>query len=685
MIRETAPIPLRGGLNLVTPPMELPPGMLIAGYNYEPLERGYGRIQGYERFDGRPRPSDAHFWVLTFSALQSPLTVGDILYGETSGATAFVCEAPTTDDEGGGIVLLTGLSGEFEDGESVSIGPTPVATVVQTIYGGQEASGQLQTAIAFTRGRIEPVPGSGPVRGVWVYDDKVWAFRDTADSLAGGMYLATEDGWKLQGLGHEMTFRDGTSEFLAGLSEGLDGGTSGAFAVLQRTIKESGDWDLGTAAGRMILFGLTGAFEAGETITGASSSGSATVDSVAVANTLPAGGFYRFDNFNFFGSKTTHRMYAANGVGPAFEWDGSVFVSLPTGVRPDLDRPSAIAAHRNHLFVSYSGGSLQFSAIGNPYSWDVVDGAGEIGFGETIHELVSMVDGVLGVFGPTRVGVLYGSGSADFELRMLSDDSGAAEHTVQVMETPIYLDARGVRSLESTQQFGNFSRGTLTRLIEPMVRDIRRGDGKRAIASVRIRMKDQYRLFLSDGTGIAIYTGREYPECMTFDIGDMQVFCTCSGDMADGTERVFAGAEDGYVYELDRGTSFDGGAIKAFVRLPFNHLGRPQTMKRWHKIVVEADASPSSCITVAYSTNYGNPRYHDGFDRDVDMRGGGGYWNEVNWNQFYWSSQVEGEAESHIFGIGTNLSLVFISESAVEPSHTLHGLSVEFSPRRLKR
>ena len=683
MIRETAPIPLRGGLNLVTPPMELPPGMLIAGYNYEPLERGYGRISGYERFDGRPRPSDAEFWVMSFTDMSQTILKGALITGADSGAQAFAC-LDAVDGEGGRSVTLTGLTGEFQEGETFEIGGSAAGVVTQVEYGLQEMSVALHAAIETTRSHIEAVPGSGPVRGVWVYDEKVWAFRDNEAGTACVMYLATADGWKAKSLGHEIRFKEGTDEFLTDLSEGIDGGTSGAFAVMLRIITESGDWSLGTAAGRMILHGLQGVFSVGETITGQSSAGSAKVDTVAVANELPNGGHYRFDNFNFYGSADTYRMYGVNGVGPAFEWDGSAFVTLGTGARADLDKPTTIVAHRNHLFVGYSGGSLQFSGIGNPHSWSVLDGAGEIGFGEEIVALTSMVDGVLGIFGPRRVGILYGSSAADFEMRLLSDDSGAVEHTVQVMGTPIYLDARGVRSLESTQQFGNFSRGTLTQLVEPLVRAIKRG-GRKAIASLRIRAKDQYRLFLSDGTGLMIYTGRQFPECCTFDVGSLRAFSSCSDNLIDGSELVFVGGEDGFVYEMERGTSFDGAPIKAFMRLAFNHLGRPQTMKRWHKVVVEADASPQSQITFSYSTSYGNPSYHDGFIDDVNMRGGGGYWNEVNWNQFYWSSQVEGQAETHIDGIGTNLSLVLISEAAYEPPHTIHGLSVEFSPRRLKR
>ena len=46
------------------------------------------------------------------------------------------------------------------------------------------------------RALIEAVPGSGPVRGVAVYKDAVYAFRDNAGATALGMYRASAYGWQ---------------------------------------------------------------------------------------------------------------------------------------------------------------------------------------------------------------------------------------------------------------------------------------------------------------------------------------------------------------------------------------------------------------------------------------------------------------------------------------------------------
>ena len=125
---------MSGGLDLATPPIAMPPGKAIAAINYEPDVAGYTSFGGYERYDGKPRPSDA---------------------------------ANRTD------------------------------------------------TIAARRAIIQAVPGTGPVRGVWVYNDDVYAFRDQTDGFA-GMFKASPGGWVPQTFGQRMEFVDGAHDLHRG-------------------------------------------------------------------------------------------------------------------------------------------------------------------------------------------------------------------------------------------------------------------------------------------------------------------------------------------------------------------------------------------------------------------------------------------------------------------------------------
>ncbi len=125
-MRRSKHYPLEGGLNEVTPPLSLKGGELYGCSNYEPGPKGgYSRIDGFERLDGRPAPSDASYWILNFDAgnVVAP-AIGAIANGATSGASGIVgtvvLESGAWDGTGAGYLVLYEVSGGFIDNESIS-------------------------------------------------------------------------------------------------------------------------------------------------------------------------------------------------------------------------------------------------------------------------------------------------------------------------------------------------------------------------------------------------------------------------------------------------------------------------------------------------------------------------------------------------------------------------------------
>lgn len=694
MSQRTKFFPLRGGLDLISPAIEVNAGRAIGGVNYEPLERGYGRILGYERIDGRTKASDAVYGVLPYTDGSAVITAGQTVTGGTSGATgkalidAIVDSGTTGGGDAAGRLILTEISGTFVDEEDLEVSASPVAVAAGecAIGGAAEQDDHLEWQLEASdqaRALIEAVPGSGAIRGVFDFDGVRWAVRDNEGGTAGILYKSSAAGWVQEpsAFGNELFFDAGTAAFEEG--ETVTGGTSGATASVRRVIVTDGAWGDSDAEGRLILGAITGTFQDDETIT--SAGGSATVAGTASAITLPAGGRYDFRAYNFTGLANQRAMYFVNGVGRAFEYRDGVLTPLRTGLSDALDKPTHLETHRNHLFLAFAGGSLQHSGIGDPYSWSVVQGAGEIALGESVTGLLSVVDGVLVIAGATRLAVLYGSSSANWDLRTLSDDSGAAAYSLQRIGDPIYLDDRGVRTLPAAEAFGNFVRGTATRSIEPLMRSLLRG-GRTPAATVRIRAKDQYRIIWDNGTGLAIYFGRDEAECMPLDFGDLRVSCACSTKDGENREIVIVGGTDGFVYEMESGDSFDGEAIVAFLRLPFNHLGSPTQLKRWHKTTLEVDAPPVADLRLVTEIDYGSPYQPGGIEHQFTVNGGGAFWSESAWSSFWWSTQVEGLAIAWIDRLSTNLSLcIFSGENGVEAPHTIHGLTLHFTYRGLKR
>lgn len=680
---------LSGGLDQESAAIAVPAGRVIATLNHESVSRGYQRTQGYERYDGQPSPAAAAFYVASFTNGTIIFVAGQTVTGYVSGATALVLSVPALtsgawNGTGVGTLILHRLVGTFIPGEALRVAGVThaVLAAVPTQGDGNEDASSLAYLIAardYARSLIQPVPGAGPVRGIIWYEGAARAWRDNIGATAGVMHRSSATGWVAPDLGKSVLFTNGgTYEIQVG--DVVIGSVSGATGTVRTIVTDAGtNWNVSTATGTIVLDSVVGTFVAEELSVG-SNIYIASITMAPVAYVFPPGGRYEFDIFNFYGTVGYERAYGVNGVGKAFEYDGSSVIAITTGM--PVDSPFLVAAHKNHLFLGFEKGSLQHSDLGEPRSFTARLGAAELGMGHELTGIIPNATATLLVTTDTTLGVLTGNDSSDWLLEGLSDEAGAKAHSAQRIGQIIYLDNRGVRSVAATQNYGNFKLSTYTNLIQTEL-DAKRSRGAQPCASMTIKSKDQYLLFFTDGSGISIYFGRKNPEPMLFEY-PFVVTCSWVAEV-DGVERAFVGCDNGYVYELNVGTSFDGAEIEAFLQLPFIHQGGPRVLKRYHKAVAEIVAGPGTQLAMVGEFNYGDG-YQPLTQEDLfGVAGGGGLWGLSNWADFYWDSPTVANAESYLQGIGKNLSIIFLSRSATMDGYILQGLTVMFSPRGTMR
>lgn len=687
MPQQTYFFPLGGGLDLITPPIRMPPGRAIGAVNYEAGPKGYRRIDGFERFDGQPKPSAASYWVLNFDAGSAEISEGDTVTDGTSGATGValidgVVESGTYGgSDAAGYLVLTAVSGTFGDGNDLEVSAAKKAeadgTAVELAGDGDNHDTWLQDAIETARTAITAIPGSGVIRGIGFLNGDVYAFRDNAGGTAGTMWKATSSGWTQQTFGKEIAFTSGSTEISE--QDTIDGLISGASATVERVVLQSGAWSDGDAAGYLVLSGQTGTFQS-EGIEVASSGDLATIGGDSTAIALTNGGRYECVETNFFGASNLTRMYFVNSVDTAFEWDGTVLAPIKTGMTTDT--PVHVAEHKNHLFLSFAGGSAQHSGIGDPFAWSVVLGASEIGLGQEVTGFSTGLVHSLVILGQNKIAILYGNDSSDFVLEEIRDDAGAIEWTAQYLGSLLYLDDHGVRDLRMARQFGDFGMGELTKLVEPLIRAYK-ATGVTAKASIRCRAKDQYRIFWSDGTGTSIFLHHKMPEITQFSY-DITAQCAVSGEDSSGNEIMFFGDEDGFVYQIDKGNSYDGSEMTAILRLTFTHLGSPTINKRFHHATADIDAGVDTSLSVLAEYDYaGTAVSPDSFT--LALEGGGGFWDDVDWDEFNWDGPYAESGSIPLNGRGVNISLAFLSQQTYEAPHTIHGMTIHYSERGLRR
>jgi hypothetical protein len=586
--------PLRGGLDQETPAIFGAPGRAIACLNHESVAAGYQRTEGFERFDGRIAPSDETFYTLTFTAGSTAFVGGTTVTGGTSGATGRIIAAADmlsgsfSGGNAAGILAIHRITGVFVAGEALRVGGVTFATLATVPVLGDPTVDTLHlswlvAAQTYARSLIQPLDTVGGIRGVLINQfGQVCAFSDLAGQ--GALYVAGNVGWVHRNLETQLLFTGGAYRPVAGsgFADTITGVTSGATAKVRSIFIDSGSYATSDAKGIYIINTLVGNFLPGEQVRVAVGQivGIATTAQTAVQ--LPNGGRYSFRLFNFYATGIPE-VYAINRVGQAFEFDGSYIGFISTGMA--LDMPTKIAEHKNQLFLGFAGGSLQNSVVGNPRSYSGVAGAAEIGVGGDITNLIGNTADVMLIFTTRRIYALTGNDSSDFVLSPQgSDDSdtGAKEFTAQRIGQVVYLDDGGVRSVASGPFFGNFRLGTYTQnVVKELAR--KKAAGVTAVGSCVIKSKSQYLLFFSDGSGISLFFGLKQPEVMLFTYP----FVVSAGPfvgMINNVERVFVGATNGYVYELNKGHELRRRGDSRLPPAPVQRLRRPAAQQAVHDL-----------------------------------------------------------------------------------------------------
>lgn len=657
---------IAGGMDIVGSPIFSKPGTARIAYNYEwSTGGGLERIGGIEPFDGRTSPSSATYVYLQCSATISGISLGNTVDGATSGASGKVIYLS------GAYIAMTRVTGSFE-AEDLEVGGIVKATVSNA---APAVDGFLDNTLAKLaaddyQADITKVPGSGRVRGVALLNDEVYAWRDNAGATAMVIHKATSSGWTAVSMFHQISFTAGSNDYAEGdtLSQG------GVTATVKRVVLESGTWAGGTAAGRLIITVPSGGvFAAGA----AAGGGACTLSGASALITLSPGGRVRTDAYTFTASLADKRLYGCDGVNPEFEFDGTVYVPISTGM--GSIRATSVKCHKSHLFFAYRG-SLQHSAIGNPYVWSAVFGAGELGTGDTITNLISVGGNTdaaaLMVLCQNALAVLYGNSSADWKLDPLSRISGAQADSAQDIGGVVALDTPGVMRYPYTRNFGNFAWDTVSMDIQPIAKE------QTCACSVYVSGKFKYRIFFTDGTAISgLPVGKG--QFLWSVINYARNIVIAEHGEVDGIARTFYADDNGWVYEADKGRSLAGDTLPYAVKLLPLTQGSPMTEKTYRSMQLEMEAQGACTLYTSGEFNNGE----DGASQQTTdpQYGVGLSWDLSNYDQSYWDTSTVGLTTLPLEGYGTRVSISVAGGTDNELPHTLYAVTILYTPRRMTR
>lgn len=412
---------------------------------------------------------------------------------------------------------------------------------------------------------------------------------------------------------------------------------------------------------------------------------------------LLANGDYEYINarFDLFtGHQREEVSFFVNGVNSPMYYDGIEYTPIVTTHLPDIEtpkiHPTHLADYKNRLWLAYPDGRLWYSAVGDPMNFDPVSNAGVIYMEDEITALQHAPGDVMIVFCKNSIQVIKSladvskeNTSAElqslykFKNESFSNRSGAIAHTPdRVLGDVLYLDDRGLTTMTTTEEFGDFKAASLSKNIQRTLL------AKKNLVtdSVVVRDYNQYRLFFNDKDGL-IFTFNEKKEVkgVTKIQYKNSVECVTEGEDKDGNLLLLFGSSNGFVYKMDSGTSFDGEEIETRINTSFHTYRTPTNWKNFKKIILETQAEKGLTFYGRPEYNYANAQIPRSSLGSYIAVGVGGVWGYDAWGLFAYGAGGISSHTLYIEGYGVNMSMAISTFDKYSEQHVLNNMIVEYS------
>lgn len=337
---------------------------------------------------------------------------------------------------------------------------------------------------------------------------------------------------------------------------------------------------------------------------------------------------------NFYASSGLDAIYGVSGGGPAFYFDGvkhdangallaGNFSRMLTNLPSQFETPRAIAYHQGHIILGYYPGIIQASNATNTLSFNPLlydQSARVIGFGDRLTGIASINGDTLCVWTKSTIQMVQGNfnGAQSLYTSTISPTSGGIEYTIQPMANFMYCDFRGITAIGSTNKYGDFELGHYSSKIQdwiiPRVQlsSFFEGANNGIINSVLIRNKNMVRYFFADGAALSMtflsdneepqFTLQRYNESRSIRTWDVvQAFTESLG-----RDRIFGATNEnsGWVYELERGNTFNGFALSGYAILVPDTAQTPYLNKVFTGINIFGKAQDYASFTLSRSADY---------------------------------------------------------------------------------
>ena len=394
------------------------------------------------------------------------------------------------------------------------------------------------------------------------------------------------------------------------------------------------------------------------------------------------GGKTRFSRYNYTG---TEKVAIVDSVNVPALYNGSQFTAL-NDAPTDVAAAEFVVNFKSHLVFGKSN-VLTFTAPFTDTDFTAANGSGTISVGSAITGLIVFRQQLI-IFTESSIFQITGNTIADFQLQPVTTDIGCVDKdTIQEVGGDImFLGPDGLRLLSATDRFNDFNLAVVSKTVQKEVTDFITANT--SFTSVVIRNKSQYRILgFNNNIGQANAQGilgtqmaGQGGEGMSWaDLRGIRAYVGDSRFYQNAETIVFAN-DDGYLYQMEEGNSFDGSNIQTTFATPYMPINDPRIRKTFYKMFLYTDPQGSVSFDVSLKLDFDQKNSVQPTKIDfnnatgtVAFMGAATYGSTA-----VYSSKLKTLFETQIIGSAFVVSLQYTSDS-VDPPFSLDAITLEYT------
>lgn len=394
------------------------------------------------------------------------------------------------------------------------------------------------------------------------------------------------------------------------------------------------------------------------------------------------GGKTRFSRYNYTG---TEKIAIVDGINVPALYNGSQFTAL-NDAPTDVIGAEFVVNFKSHLVFGKSN-ILTFTAPFTDTDFTAANGSGTISVGSAITGLIVFRQQLI-IFTESSIFQLTGNTLADFELQPVTTDIGCVDKdTIQEVGGDVmFLGPDGLRLLSATDRIGDFGLGVVSKTIQKEVTDFITANT--SFTSVVIRNKSQYRILgYNNNIGQANAQGilgtqmaGQGGEGMSWaDLRGIRAYVADSRFYQNSETIVFAN-DDGYLYQMEEGNSFDGSNIQTTFATPYMPINDPRIRKTFYKMFLYTDPQGSVSFDVSLKLDFDQKNSVQPTKIDFNNATGTvAFMGQATFgSSAVYSSKLKTLFETQIIGSAFVVSLQYTSDS-VDPPFSLDAITLEYT------